>query len=197
MVQHSADELANFRLLRGPRAGHVQPPDLVRVQELLQCSGGSRRRAKRSTACVRVQVERRLAEPTRKFQRERRAADDLRGDRKEHGSVTIAHVPLGPLRILAGRSLLEPVLRRDGAVFSKPAPRAPTPMRKVVFDGEVERRAIGARLTARDDRDARYVVHRQILGNRTWMVHNSAVKNYPHGSQLTIDSAPTKCDSAA
>ena len=45
MVQHSADELANFRLLRGPRAGHVQPPDLVRVQELLQCSGGSRRRA--------------------------------------------------------------------------------------------------------------------------------------------------------
>jgi hypothetical protein len=52
-------------------------------------------------------------------------------------------------------------------------------------------------LTARDDCDARYVVHRQILENRTWMVHNSAVKNYPHGSQLTIDSSLTKCDLAA
>jgi len=154
MVQHSADEFANLRLLRRPRAGHIKPPNPVLGQELPQFAGGGSCRIVRRIASWPVQVERGLAQPTCKFQRERRAADHLCVDREEHGGVAIADVPLGPLRILARRSFLEPILRRDGTVFSKPAPRAPTPVRDRVFDGEVERRPIGARLPSRDDRNA-------------------------------------------
>ena len=70
---------------------------------------------------------------------------------EDHRAVRVAHVPFRALLPALGRRLGQAVLRRNGAILRSSPPGAPPAVLESALDGPVQRGAVGARLTARDD----------------------------------------------
>ena len=101
-----------------------------------------------------------FAEPCSDRERESRAALRIGSDAEHGGGVAIADVPLRALGILARRRFAQIIAVGQRTVLRLPASRAPAAVREAMRDREIECRAIGSGLPARDDRDRARVCHK-------------------------------------
>jgi len=87
----------------------------------------------------------------RQLDRLLRAPTEHRRYREDHRPVRVAHVPRCPLSIIRSRGLRQVIVRWNDPVLSQSALRAPTTVGNPARDRPVQRRAVCARLSARDD----------------------------------------------
>ena len=98
-------------------------------------------------------MQHRFAELPRQLQRQSGATFHTRSDAEHDRRVAFANIPLRALRIVGRGSFLQPVLLGNYAVFGPPVARAPAAVQNAVRYGKIERRPIGSRLPAGDNRD--------------------------------------------
>ena len=160
---------ADPSLLGRPRAGYIEPANRMRCEECGQSPGRFRNRGRqayrRSRHLVARQVKTVLAQPLGDLKRQPGAADGLARDAEDDRRIAVANVPLGSLRIPACGRFPKLVSCCDRAVFGEPSTRTPALVGNAMFDREIQRRAIGTRLSARNNCD-RSPVHQEVpLGN--------------------------------
>jgi hypothetical protein len=154
LVENALNETIAPGLLQLPWAGDVQPPDTITLKELAKESGTFQNREDFAW-----EMKHRFSELPASFQRLARAAGELGGAGKDHGSVTVANVPFRALRIRPRGCLTKTISSRDASVFSQPSFWTPTLVGQSTPSRPSQRGAIHSCLSAANDADrlARYL----------------------------------------
>src|SRR5262249_53333867 len=141
-------KLADLRSLRFSRPRDIQPSHFVPLEKLAYCGRGNR-----NIVFVAADMQHRLAKLQSQFERKPRAASENWLDADDERRIAIADVPSRALRIGARGCFYDRVVIGNWAVFGATTARTPPAVQHPVCDRKVERRAVGAGLSARNNRD--------------------------------------------
>src|SRR5207253_4062131 len=122
------------------RPGDVQHADAVTPQPGAQ--------APALTVVAQLQDQRGLVVALARIDERLQRAAGKPTAREDQRAVRVAHVPLGALQVIHRRRLVEAIAAADAAVFGDAPARAPAAAGDAERAGDIERRAVDARLAA-------------------------------------------------
>src|SRR5262249_49535608 len=112
-----------------------------------------------------------------------------------------ANIPFGPLGVFRRGRLAQLVARRKRAILRQSPARTPTVVCDAVIDREIERRAVRARLAARNDYDRAQIwqPHKREASPTPIAVYNSTLDRrpgrLPQDRSIAMAPIPAECRS--
>ena len=141
LVQQRHHKLTKLWFCARPWSGHVKNLDRVFLHEDPELVGSFRNSG--------MKMQPRLFMLPRKLHRFLRPAAQGRFNRKQNRSVTITHIPFGPLNVCSRSRFFQRILRVNRPIFGLPTVWAPSPAFDVVRQRPIQGGPVPSRFARR------------------------------------------------